>query len=202
MVDTLSTDIALLLFIIGIIALIVEVATPGFGAAVAAAAFLIMGLLGMIFPYFYNSPISVVVVFVVCLAAMAASVYMYRTLGAPQPTATTITESLVGKEGVVEIEVKPRSIKGKVKIDNQIWSATADHPIPVETIVKVIGWEGEELGTSASTKPKKRKGHPNLLGMPMTKLLLTAIASLRSRLQGLCCPVPRQMSPGHLHKGP
>ena len=68
--------------------------------------------------------------------------------------------------------------------------------------IKVIGWEGEELGTSASTKPKKRKGHPNLLGMPMTKLLLTTIASLRSRLQGLCCPVPRQMSPGHLHKGP
>jgi membrane protein implicated in regulation of membrane protease activity len=44
--------------------------------------------------------------------------------------------------GVVEVEVVPNSLKGKVRIDHDTWSATSGSLIPAGRRVKVVASEG------------------------------------------------------------
>jgi len=134
--------IGMALLIIGIIFIVAETATPGFFIGVIGTAFVAMGILGLFFPFIVDTPWSPVIVLVVTGGSMMGAIMFYRRLGKTQPTATTITESNVGKEGLVMEEVVPHSLKGKVKIAHQIWSATSDVPIPKGSMVKVVDWEG------------------------------------------------------------
>jgi len=66
----------------------------------------------------------------------------------------------VGKEGVVMEDIEPHTLKGKVKISHQIWSATADENIQKGATVRVIDWEGvhvivEEVEEEEITTPPK-----------------------------------------------
>jgi membrane protein implicated in regulation of membrane protease activity len=54
-------------------------------------------------------------------------------------------DNLAGKEGVVVKTVTPDSIKGKVEIDNQMWSATADSIIDEGKKVIIISSEGVHI---------------------------------------------------------
>ncbi|UCE37289.1 MAG: NfeD family protein [Thermoplasmata archaeon] len=139
-VDPSTVGLALLIF--GIVLIIAEAATPGFFIGVIGTAFIAMGIIGMVFPFLFDSPISVVIVVVVTACSMLFAIMFYQKLGRTQPTATTITESNVGKEGIVLEEIEPHSLHGKVKINQQIWSATADVEIPKGCKVKVIDWDG------------------------------------------------------------
>jgi membrane-bound ClpP family serine protease len=134
--------IGLVLLVIGILLIIAETATPGFFVGVIGTAFVAMGIIGIFFPFIADTPWSPIIVLVVTAGAMLGAVMFYRRLGRTQPTATTITESNVGKEGLVTVDVEPHSLHGKVKIAHQIWSATSDEPIPKGSMVKVVDWEG------------------------------------------------------------
>ena len=64
---------------------------------------------------------------------------------------TTVASSLLGKRGLVTREIEPGNLRGKVMIENDTWSATAETVIPVGTKVVVKSSEGvhvkvEELG--------------------------------------------------------
>jgi membrane protein implicated in regulation of membrane protease activity len=48
-----------------------------------------------------------------------------------------VTDSLVGKEGIVTIKINTTDMKGKVKIGSDTWSAEADEDIPAGTAVIV-----------------------------------------------------------------
>ena len=50
-----------------------------------------------------------------------------------------------GKTGTVTVEIQPDSIRGKVRVESRIWSATSDHVIPVGTKIQVVGHEGVHL---------------------------------------------------------
>ena len=134
--------IGLALLILGVIFIIAEAATPGFFIGIIGTAFIAMGIIGIFFPFIYDSPLSAVIVVVVTLCSMLGTVVFYRKLGKSQPTATTITESNVGKEGLVLEDIEPHTLHGKVRIQHQVWSATADMHIPKGKMVKVVDWEG------------------------------------------------------------
>ncbi|UCE73096.1 MAG: NfeD family protein [Methanomassiliicoccales archaeon] len=134
--------VGMTLLIIGILLIIAETATPGFFVGVIGTAFVAMGIIGIFFPFIADTPWSPVIVLVVTAGAMMGAVMFYRRLGRTQPTATTITESNVGKEGLVIEDIEPHSLHGKVKIQHQIWSATGDVHIPKGKMVKVVDWEG------------------------------------------------------------
>lgn len=146
--------VGLTLLIIGVLLIIAEVATPGFFVGVIGTALVGMGIIGMFFPYIFDSPISVVIVVVVTAVSMMATIMFYQRLGKTQPTATTITESTVGEEGLVLEDIEPHTLHGKVKIKQQIWSATADEQIPKGTLVKVIDWEGVHVIVEEVKKEK------------------------------------------------
>ncbi len=134
--------VGLALLVVGIILIIAEAATPGFFIGVIGTAFIAMGIVGIFFPYILDTPWSPVIVVVITAGSMMGAIMFYRRLGKSQPTATTITESNVGKTGIVTDDIEPHSLRGKVKIKHQIWSATGDVHIPKGRTVRVIDWEG------------------------------------------------------------
>jgi membrane protein implicated in regulation of membrane protease activity len=137
------STLALVCFIIGVLLIAAELATPGFFIGAIGTAFFVMGFLLLFLPIDYiNSPIFPLIGLAVAGISMVASIMFYRRLGRTQPTTTTITESNVGKIGVVTVDVEPGVLKGKVRIQHQIWSATADESIPKGTKVRVIDWDG------------------------------------------------------------
>jgi membrane protein implicated in regulation of membrane protease activity len=136
------STIGLALLIIGILLIIAEAATPGFFIGVVGTAFIAMGIIGIFFPYILDTPWSPIIVVGISAGSMMGAIMFYRKLGKSQPTATTITESNVGKKGIVTEDIEPHSLHGKVKIKHQVWSATADVHIPKGRTVKVVDWEG------------------------------------------------------------
>ena len=134
--------VGLALLVVGIILIIAEAATPGFFIGVIGTAFIAMGIVGIFFPYILDTPWSPVIVVVITAGSMMGAIMFYRKLGKSQPTATTITESNVGKTGIVTEDIEPHSLRGKVKIKHQIWSATSEAQIPKGRVVKVVDWEG------------------------------------------------------------
>lgn len=158
-----SSTVGMILLILGILFIIAETATPGFFVGVIGTAFVAMGIIGIFFPFIADTPWSPLIVLVVTASSMMMAVMFYKKLGRTQPTATTITESNVGKQGLVMEDVEPHSLHGKVKIQHQIWSATSSSHIPKGKMVNVIDWEGvhvvveevEEEEQSSITRDEK-----------------------------------------------
>ena len=135
-------QIGLIFVIVGVILFIVEVASPGFFVAIPASVLIILGALGMILDGFFLSMWSPIVAIGVTVPAFLGTMYAYKRLAPPQPPTTTVGRSLVGKRGIVDTDIIPNTIKGKVRIENQTWSATSDHYIPKETLVEVVESKG------------------------------------------------------------
>ena len=77
---------------------------------------------------------------------------MYQRLAPPGPPETSVATSMVGREGLVTETVKPNSLKGKVRIQNDTWSATSDHEIPKGTWVIVFESEGVHVKVKEKEK--------------------------------------------------
>jgi membrane protein implicated in regulation of membrane protease activity len=134
--------IALGFVVTGIIMLLAETAAPGFFIAVPGTVLIILGLLGLGITDFLISVWSPIVALIVCVPTILLVMMAYQRLAPPAPPETTVGASLIGKIGIVTVEVKPDSIKGKVKISNDMWSATANEIIPVGKKVVVVSSEG------------------------------------------------------------
>ncbi len=142
--------------IIGIVLLLIEASSPGFFIAVPATVLIVLGLLGMYIPNFYFSPWAPITAIVVGAPLTYVTLLLYQKLAPPSPPTTTVGESLIGRTGVVEREVVPDSIKGKVNIDNQTWSATSVDPIPAGAKVRVVASRGVHV-TVEPVKVKKEE---------------------------------------------
>jgi membrane protein implicated in regulation of membrane protease activity len=140
MVD--AQTVALVLIVVGAILLIVEASSPGVFLLIPGTVLVILGIIGYIFPDFLFSVYSPILALVIAVPLTVGTVKMYQILGRPEPPSTTITDSLVGREGVVTVRTESGHIKGKVKIDSDEWSATSDGPIEVGTQVIVTKSQG------------------------------------------------------------
>lgn len=137
--------LALTFVILGILLLLVEVSSPGFFIAVPATVLIILGLLGLAIPDFFISVWSPVIALVVGIPATLLTIRFYGSLAPPQPPTTTVATSLIGKTGIVTREVEPNSLRGKVQVDYQTWSATSEAPISEGVKVEVLGSEGVHI---------------------------------------------------------
>jgi membrane protein implicated in regulation of membrane protease activity len=135
-------QVGLIFIVVGVILLIAETASPGFFVAIPATVLIILGALGMVIDGFFLSIWSPIVAIVVTIPAIIITMYAYQRLAPPQPPTTTVGHSLVGKRGIVQAPITPNTIKGKVSIENQTWSATSDHYIAKDTLVEVVASRG------------------------------------------------------------
>jgi len=137
-----GTELALAFLIIGILMLLAELSSPGSFILVPATVLIVLGGIGLIYPDWLLSWWSPLAAVVIATPMTIVAIKMYQKLAPPAPPETTVATSLVGMTGVVETEVKPNSLKGKVRIDHDTWSATADKVIPQGKKVVVKASEG------------------------------------------------------------
>ena len=129
------------MIILGFCFLAAEALHPGFFIAVPGTVLLVMGAIFILLPGVFEqwSPIIMVVTAIV---ASIGTIMIYRRIAPGQKPFTTSMDTLAGKKGIVTIDIDPGSISGKVRIDNQIWSATSDTSISTGTAIEVTESEG------------------------------------------------------------
>ncbi len=134
--------IPVILLIVGALFLIYEAFSPGGFLVIPGAVLLVLGVVGLIWPDVLMSIWAPVIALAVAIPVTLLTLKGYQYLAKPEPPATTVADSLVGRTGIVTVPTEIGSMKGKVRIGNDIWSATSDEPIEEGTEVTVESSEG------------------------------------------------------------
>ena len=137
--------IGLIIFIIGIVLILAEAAMPGTFIVVPGIALMIVGALIMAVPTLGYSAVTAVVFLVAFAVAFIPVFMLYKRIAPPGRPRTLSSDALIGRTGFVTREVTPGNIRGKVKIENELWSATSDMAIPTDTKVEVLRVEGVKV---------------------------------------------------------
>ena len=139
---TLAADLSIAFVVIGVLMLLAEAAMPGNFLLVPATVLLVLGALSFIFPDILSSVWGPLAAVIVLAPSTYLTIKLYQKIAPPAPPQTRVATSLVGTTGIITVEVRPDSLKGKVQIDHESWSATAQCIIPVGTRVLVKSSEG------------------------------------------------------------
>ena len=134
--------VAVILIIAGAAFLIYEAFSPGAFMVIPGTVLVIVGLIGAAFPNKLYTWWSPAIALVVTVPVSIVTVKAYQHLAKPEPPTTTVTDSLLGKEGVVTVATEVGNMKGKVKIGSDTWSATSDESLEIGTAVIVDHSEG------------------------------------------------------------
>lgn len=137
-----SETIALILIVIGAILIIIEAFSPGAFMVIPGTVLILIGIVGYAYPDFLMSIYSPIAAVVVAVPITILTVKGYQLLAKPIPPSTTVSESLLGKKGTVTVRVEPETLKGKVRIDSDTWSATSDEIIEEGAVITVESAEG------------------------------------------------------------
>lgn len=151
---SLATDLSLVFIVIGVLMLLVEISQPGSFLLVPATVLLALGAIGLVFPDLLLTIWSPIIAVIILVPTTLLTIKIYQRLAPPAPPETTVATSLIGKEGLVEAEIVPGTLKGKVKIANVIWSATSPTPISVGKKVRVVRSEGVHVTVEEITENK------------------------------------------------
>jgi len=141
--------LALAMIIIGIIMLLIEASAPGNFVVVPATVLVIVGFFGLVVPDLFFSWYSPLIALLVLIPATLLTVRFYQKMSPIAPPETVVATSLIGRTGVVTTMVKPGNIRGKVRIEGDDWSATADECIEPGTRVQVVSSEGVHVHVAA-----------------------------------------------------
>ncbi len=135
----------MIIFIIGIALIISEAFTPGTFILVPGVALTIVGALIMAFPGASSSVWLPVIFLLAFVPSFLLAFYLYKHIAPPGRPTTLSSDSLIGRVGTVKKEVHPGNIRGKVNIENEIWSATSDQIIPEGSKVEVVKVQGVKV---------------------------------------------------------
>lgn len=138
----LASNIALSFMVLGVILLIVEASSPGAFIVVPGTVLLILGAIGLLYPEVFLSWYAPLIALLIMLPTTILTIKFYQKLATPEPPETTVNSSLIGREGQVTVAVFPGTIRGKVRISNDIWSATSNEEIEAGATIRVVSSEG------------------------------------------------------------
>ena len=141
--DAVSLTIGVILVIVGLVLLAIELVHPGALLLIPATILLVAGALYLLDPASLTTTIwGPAVIAVAAVGAAIATIPYYQHIAPIHRPMVTTPSSLQGEEGLVVTEVVPDTIKGKVRIRSEVWSAQASRPIPEGTKVRVVRGEG------------------------------------------------------------
>lgn len=123
---------------VALVAAVIEISVPHFGiifvslgaAAAAAAAYLSLGLIPQLALFIVVVAISFIVIRPRIVGGMGS-------VGVPSRT-----ESLIGREGVVTLDIDSSVGAGRVNVGGQDWAARAAAPLAAGTRITVVSADG------------------------------------------------------------
>ena len=153
--SAIDPTIGIALVIVGVVLLAFELVHPGALLLIPGSILLVAGFLYLFLPNVlldsYIGPIAIVVVAVV--AALIEIPY-YRWVAPNHWPLSTTSGGLVGAEAVVIAPIIPNTLKGKVRVRSEVWSARANVPIPEGARVRVVHGEGVSVTVEPIEPPK------------------------------------------------
>ena len=142
MVDP-ATVTAVVLVVAGVALFGLELFHPGALLLIPGSVLLAAGILYLFLPsLILDSWVGIVIVVVAAVAGALIEIPYYRHVSPGHPPMTTMPTTLVGREGTVLVDVIPDTLRGKVRVGSEIWSAISSIPIPAGTAVRVVAGEG------------------------------------------------------------
>jgi membrane protein implicated in regulation of membrane protease activity len=142
-VTVIDPTIGISLVIVGVVLLAFELVHPGALLLIPGSILLAAGFLYLFLPnVLLDSPIGPVAIIVVAVVAALIEIPYYRWVAPTHSPLSTTSGGLVGAEGVVIVPVVPNTLKGKVRVRSEVWSARASVEIPEGTHVRVVHGEG------------------------------------------------------------
>jgi membrane protein implicated in regulation of membrane protease activity len=138
--------LGLILALIGVIALGLEFAHPGALLFIPGTVLILGGTIYAFLPL--SVSLSGLGVLIVVIGAIVGGLVEIPYLKWRAPTHKPLSSTSAGFEGeqaIVTVTIVPNTLKGKVRIHSEIWSADAKTPIPAGTPVRVVKGEGVTL---------------------------------------------------------
>ncbi|MCI4353261.1 MAG: NfeD family protein [Thermoplasmata archaeon] len=143
MTDPVALGIGVTLVAIGLVLFVLELVHPGVFLLIPASILLAAGVLALFAePLLLTTVWGPAVVVTVAVGAAFATIPYYRWVAPTHKPMSTTSDSLTGEVGIVIAPIVPDTIRGKVRINSEVWSARADRPIPEGTKVRVLRGEG------------------------------------------------------------
>ena len=135
--------IGIALVVVGVILLAFELIHPGALLLIPGSILLVAGFLYLFLPNeLLDSYVGPVAIIVVAIVAAMIEIPYYRWVAPTHWPLSTTSAGLVGAEAIVTTPIVPNTLKGKVRVRSEVWSARASVPIPVGTRVRVVHGEG------------------------------------------------------------
>jgi inner membrane protein len=135
--------IGITLVVVGIALFAFELVHPGALLIIPGSILLVAGFLYLFLPdVLLDSYIGPVLVIVAAIVGALVEIPYYRWVAPVHRPMSTTSAGLVGSEGIVVAPVIPNTLRGKVRVNSEIWSARSSEPIPEGTRVRVIHGEG------------------------------------------------------------
>jgi membrane protein implicated in regulation of membrane protease activity len=135
--------IGISLIVVGLILFGLEFGHPGALLFIPGSVMLVGGFLYLLLPdVLLDSAVGPLIVLLAAVIAGLAEIPYYRWVAPIHKPMTTTSAGLEGELAVVTVPIVPNTLKGKVRVRSEIWSATANAPIPAGTQVRVVRGEG------------------------------------------------------------
>jgi len=135
--------VGILIIIIGGGFFTIEIFHPGALLLIPATIMIVGGFLYLLIPdVLLRSVWGPIAILVAALVATVVTILYYRWLAGVHLPLSTTSGGLVGEEAIVIADVVPNTLRGKVRVRSEIWSARSPAPIPAGTKVRVVAGEG------------------------------------------------------------
>lgn len=152
---TIDVALGIVLIVSGIILFALELVHPGVLLLIPGSILLVAGFLYLLVPsVLLDGPWGVAVILLAAVIATVVEIPYYRYVAPTHRPLSTTSSGLIGEVGVVIAAVVPNTLKGKVRVKSEIWSARSDVPIPEGVRVRVTHGEG----VSVTVQPVEGSG--------------------------------------------
>lgn len=153
--------IGIILLVAGIILLAAELIHPGALLLIPASVLLMAGFLWIFLPNaLLDSDFGIILIIVAAVAGALLEIPYYRWVAPVHAPMSTTVGTLVGQEGVIIAPVLPDTLRGKVRIGSEVWSARADVAIAPGTHVRVVGGSGVSVSVEVIASGSEPSGVP------------------------------------------
>ncbi len=150
----IDIEIGIVIEAIGIALLASELVHPGALLFIPGSVLVVAGFLYLFFPtYLLDSAIGPIAILVAAGIATVVEIFYYRWVAPTHTPLSTTSAGLVGQEGIVLVPIVPDTLKGKVRVNSEVWSARAPRPIPAGTRVRVVHGEGVSIQVEPVESP-------------------------------------------------